>query len=98
MDESRINLDVSVLVGLDLMSPDEREVVLNAINSLETFSPDQPIESNIQKYAPPNMRTFYLLHASPDYRVIFEINDQDEIEVKDLFRKERLEVLAGKKG
>jgi len=96
MNESRVKID-RVLVGLDVISADERESVLKAINSLENFSTTRPLDSNIQKYAPANMRTFYLLKASPSYRVIFEVNDQDEIEVTDIFRKERLEAFASTK-
>lgn len=36
----------------------------------------------------------YLLHASPRYRVIFEITEENEIKVIDLFKKERLDAFA----
>ena len=94
IDESRIEIDASVLVGLDVLSAEERESVLQAIDSLEGFSPDQPLPGNIQKFVPPDRRSFYLLHATPSYRVIFEMGDRSEIEVLDLFRKERLEWFA----
>jgi len=96
VDESRIQIDTSVLVGLDVLSAEERQSVLKAIESKESFSPDQPLPKNIQKFAPPDRRTFYLLHATPSYRVIFEIGDRAEIESLDLFLKERLEWFAKK--
>ena len=97
IDESRIEIDISVLAGLDVLSAEERESVLQAIDSLEGFSPDQALPGNIQKFAPPDRRSFYLLQATPSYRVIFEIGDRSEIEVLDLFPKERLEWFGQRK-
>ncbi|MBC6481407.1 MAG: hypothetical protein GDA56_30290 [Hormoscilla sp. GM7CHS1pb] len=91
---SRLDIDTSVLAGLAVLSPDDSRKVWQAIDSLECFDPDQPLDSKIQKYTPPEMRTFYLLHASPRYRVIFEITEENEIKIIDLFRKERLEAFA----
>ena len=94
LNTSRVEMNISVLAGLDVLSPEEREGVLKAIESLESFSPEQPLPENIQKFAPPDRPTFYMLHATPSYRVIFEIGDRSEIEIQDLFRKERLEWFA----
>lgn len=91
LDQSRIKIDTSVLSGLDILTPEEREGILKAINSLECFSPDEPFEYKLQKGEGLG-KTFYMLHATPIYRVIFEINKQNKIEVIDIFMKNRLEL------
>ena len=87
LNQSRIEIASSVLAGLDILSPDEREPVLQAIDSLENFSPQSTLPSNIQKFTPSDIPTFYLLQAPPSYRVIFEIDDQNQIKISHLFVK-----------
>ncbi|MGK7900379.1 MAG: hypothetical protein AB4352_02995 [Hormoscilla sp.] len=90
---TRLDIDTSVLAGLAILSPENREKVWQAIDSLESFDPDQPLDSKIQKGVISD-KVFYMLHATPIYRVIFTMSDGGEIEVIDLFRKERLEFFA----
>ncbi|MBP0010802.1 hypothetical protein [Roseofilum sp. Belize Diploria] len=56
-----VEINPSVLAGLDVLSPEERERVLKAIASLENFSPEPPMTSNIQKFRPE--QPFYLLKS-----------------------------------
>jgi len=90
---SRLDIDTSVLAGLAILSPENRQKVWQAIDSLESFDPDQPLDSKIKKGVISD-KVFYMLHATPIDRVIFTMRDRDEIEVIDLFRKERLEFFA----
>ncbi|NER37857.1 MAG: hypothetical protein F6J93_28515 [Oscillatoria sp. SIO1A7] len=69
IDESRIEIDISVLAGLDFLSAEERESILRAIDSLEGFSPDHILDNNVQKIR--SERPLYLLHIDPSLRVIF---------------------------
>lgn len=91
LNTGRVEMNISVLAGLDVLSPDEREGVLKAIESLENFSPDRPLDNNIQKFRPE--QPFYLLHIDPSLRVIFEVNQKNKIEIQDLVRKETLEYM-----
>lgn len=88
----RINVD-KVLIGLDIIPSDEQEALLKALNSLDNFSPDQPLDSKMKKGVLLG-RTFYLFDVTPNYQLIFEINDRNEIQVVDLFVKGRLEAFA----
>ena len=83
LNESRIEIASSVL-QVWILSPNEREPVLH---SLENFSPQSTLPSNIQKFTPSDIPTFYLLQAPPSYRVIFEIYDQNQIKISHLFVK-----------
>lgn len=97
LKSSRIKILGKVLPGLDVLSEDERERVLDAIASLENFSGDAPMPANVQKFTPGHIPTFYLLHVDSSWRVIFNVNEQDEIEIAHLFMKERLEYMFGNK-
>lgn len=90
--QNTIEIHPSVLAGLDVLSPEEKERVLNAIASLESFSPEQPMTPNIQKFRPE--QPFYLLKVDNSLRLIFEINHRDEIEIQDLVRQETLEFMS----
>jgi mRNA-degrading endonuclease RelE of RelBE toxin-antitoxin system len=90
--QNTIEIHPSVLAGLDVLSPEEKERVLNAIASLENFSPEQPMTPNIQKFRPE--QPFYLLKVDTSLRLIFEINHRDEIEIQDLVRQETLEFMS----
>jgi mRNA-degrading endonuclease RelE of RelBE toxin-antitoxin system len=91
--QNTVEIHPSVLAGLDVLSPEEKERVLNAIASLENFSPEQPMTPNIQKFRPADQPPFYLLHATPSYRAIFVVTN-GIVEIIDLFLKERLEWFA----
>ena len=91
--QNTVEINPSVLAGLDVLFPEERERVLKAIASLENFSPEQPLTANIHKFTPDDRPPFYLLHATPRYRAIFEFTD-GIVEIIDLFLKERLEWFA----
>ena len=91
LNEDKIEIDASVLAGLDVLSAEERESVLQAIDSLDGFSPDQPLDNNIQKFRPE--RPFYLLHIDPSLRVIFEFHN-GQIQIQDIVRKEALEFMS----
>lgn len=93
INQTTVEIHPSVLAGLDVLSPEEKERVLNAIASLENFYPEQPLTANIQKFTPADRPPFYLLHATPSYRAIFLVND-GIVEIIDLFLKERLEWFA----
>lgn len=73
---SRIKILGKVLPGLDVLSEDERERVLKAIASLESFAADGPMPANVQKFTPGHIPTFYLLHVDPSWRVIFNVNEE----------------------
>ena len=90
--QNTVEIHPSVLAGLDVLSPEEKERVLNAIASLETFSPEQPLTANIQKFRPE--QPFYLLKVDSSLRLIFEINHQHQIEIQDLVRQETLEFMS----
>lgn len=93
MNNHKIELDMSVIVGLDIMSESDKENILKAINSLETFGEDQPLPDKIKKITI-DKKYFYMLKATPKWRLIFEIKEPGKIEINDLFPKERLELFA----
>ncbi|GAB4304900.1 MAG: hypothetical protein Fur0025_46820 [Oscillatoriaceae cyanobacterium] len=94
---SRITILGKVFPGLDVLSESERDRVLGAIDSLENFNPDGPLPQNVQKFTPTHIPTFYLLHVDPSWRVIFNVNEQNEIEISHLFMQERLDYMLGSK-
>ena len=90
--QNPVEIHPSVLAGLDVLAPKEKERVLKAIASLENFSPEQPLTANIQKFRPE--QPFYLLKIDTSLRLIFEINRRHEIEIQDLVRQESLEFMS----
>ncbi len=92
INQTTVEIHPSVLAGLDVLSPEEKEQVLKAIASLETFSPEHPLTANIQKFRPE--QPFYLLKVDSSLRLIFEKNHQHEIEIQDLVRQETLEFMS----
>lgn len=95
VNQSRIKIDSSVLPGLDVLSEEERANVLKSIDSLENFSIDRPLASNIKKLQEDEQ--LYLLQVDASLRIIFEVTAEDRIEILELFRRETIEYMFRKK-
>ena len=95
LNESRIIIDSSVLPGLDVLSEEERESVLKAIDSLEKFSTEQPLDYNSKKIQEDEQ--LYLIQVNSSLRLIFRVTDREKIEILELFRREMIEYMFRKK-
>ncbi|MFB2969418.1 hypothetical protein ACE1CD_10630 [Aerosakkonema sp. BLCC-F183] len=95
VNQSRIKIDSSVLPGLDVLSEEERANVLKSIDSLENFSIDRPLASNIKKLN--EEEQLYLLQVDASLRIIFDVTSEDRIEILELFRRKTIEYMFRKK-
>ncbi|MFB2923380.1 hypothetical protein [Aerosakkonema funiforme] len=95
VNQSRIKIDSSVLPGLDVLSEEERANVLKSIDSLENFSIDRPLASNIKKLN--EEEHLYLLQVDASLRIIFDVTSEDRIEILELFRRKTIEYMFRKK-
>ena len=89
-----IKLHRRVFFGLDTLSEPEKEAVMQAIHSLENFSPDKPLTEGMKRLE--TEEQLYRLYATPTFGLIFGIDAGNEIEILDIFNREMVDYYFGK--
>ena len=82
-------------VALDVLSPEEKDSVLQAINRLRVSRIETGLGGNIQRFKTdkPNEQ-LYLLRVNSIFRIIFKFIIPDRIEILDIVMRDRLELFA----
>ena len=89
-----IKLHRRVFFGLDTLSDSEKEAVMQAIQSLESFSPDKPLREGMKRLD--TEEQLYRLYATPTFGLIFGIEATNEVEILDIFNREMVDYYFGK--
>ncbi|NET57633.1 MAG: hypothetical protein F6K47_16170 [Symploca sp. SIO2E6] len=67
---------------------------MQAICSLESFSPDKPLRKGMKRLE--TEEQLYRLYATPTFGLIFGIEAGNEIEILDIFNREMVDYYFGK--
>ncbi|NES22200.1 MAG: hypothetical protein F6K41_25575 [Symploca sp. SIO3E6] len=89
-----IKLHRRVFFGLDTLSESEKEAVMQAIHSLESFSLDKPLTEGMKRLE--TEQQLYRLYATSTFGLIFGVEAGNEIEILDIFNREMVDYYFGK--
>lgn len=91
---NRIKLHRRVFFGLDTLSAQEKAEVMQAIHSLESFSPDEPLKHGMKRLETDEL--LYRFYATPAFGLIFGPGEGNEIEILDIFNRDMVDYYFGK--
>lgn len=91
----KVTMHKRVLIGLDSLSPEQMSSLSQALNNLAISGIDNASVGTIERMN--TEEPLYLLKVDSELRAIIQINSQAEIEVMDVFTKERLKLFSTSK-
>ncbi|MDX1919221.1 MAG: hypothetical protein SFU25_00635 [Candidatus Caenarcaniphilales bacterium] len=89
-------LPKSIEIALDSLSKDDQKKVHIAILQIENFQVSDLSNPRIQIFKTNSNKKIYVYRVDESLRLFFEINSNNEVELIDIVRKERLAVFGKK--